>query len=57
MEKKTNVTLRLPKTVVDRVRRVAKVAGVTPTQVYVVLLAFHMESKRDTCSDIRSVKR
>lgn len=44
---KTNVTLRLPLTVIERVQRVAKLAGVTPTQVYVVLLAFHMEAQRD----------
>lgn len=47
MKKKVQVTLRLPLAVMERVRRVAKVAGVTPTQVYVVLLAFHMEAQRD----------
>jgi hypothetical protein len=47
MEKKTNVTLRLPKPIVERVRRVAKIAGVTPTQVYVVLLAYSMEAARE----------
>lgn len=43
---KVNVNLRLPLTVIERVRRVAKVAGVTPTQVYVVLLANAIEMEK-----------
>lgn len=50
MTKKAQVTLRLPLTVIERVRRVAKIAEVTPTQVYVVLLAYQMEVNRELAS-------
>lgn len=50
MGKTKQVQVRLPRTVIERVRRVAKVAGVTPTQVYVVLLANHIEASRDAAS-------
>lgn len=47
MKKTIQVNLRLPLTVIDRVKRTAKLASVTPTQVYRVLLAFQMETERD----------
>lgn len=57
MSKNKQLTVRLPLTVIERVRRVAKVAGVTPTQVYVVILAMQMEAHRsDAASRLQEEK-
>jgi predicted DNA binding CopG/RHH family protein len=42
MKKRKQVTVRLPKVVLDRVVEIAKLAGVPATTVYNVLLATHV---------------
>lgn len=52
--KQKQVTLRLPQEVISRVAKVAKMAGVSPTQVYNVFLAatvLGLDKPRDAASN------
>jgi len=42
MPKTKQVKLRMPKEMIERIAAIAKLADVTPTQVYNVLVAMHV---------------
>ncbi len=46
-ERMKQVTMRLPVHVMQQIAEIAKVAGVSPTQVYNVLLAMYVVRHRD----------
>lgn len=43
-KKLVNVKVTLPLEVLEKIRAIAKIAGVTPTQVYNVMFATHLVS-------------
>lgn len=50
MMKTKQVTVRLPQTTITHIAKLAKLAGVSPTQVYNVLLAAYVITLRDAAS-------
>ena len=51
------IQLRAPKPVLEWVQRVAKLADVTPTQVYRVLLAVHIAKSAQSGDSLPEEKR
>lgn len=55
--KKKQITVRLPKRVIWQVEQVAKLAGVTPTQVYNVLLSAYIANTHEPQSCVSPTEK